>query len=98
MHVTPSNESHRLRLLNLGDPHSPWGSCGEKRHCILCEKTFRGSAILLEMPGTGPIRLRCPSADCAGTPDTWVRCGNPLLDGEAGRDWDRILETAEVGP
>ncbi len=88
-------DEKRLGLLNLSQPHQPWESCAEKRRCIACERTFRGTSATVR--GTnGSTRLSCPT--CGSGPEFWVRLGNPLTDNEIWADWERAIEksAAEV--
>lgn len=79
----------RLKLLNLSQPNQPWESCAEKRLCIVCDRTFRGSSATVRGTGGSP-RLSCPS--CGSGPEFWVRPGNPLIDVEIWADWERAIE------
>lgn len=83
------NDEKRLELLNLSQPNQPWESCAEKRLCIACERTFKGSSATVR--GTnGSTSLACPN--CGSGPDFWVRPGNPLTDDEVWVDWEQAIE------
>lgn len=88
MRIHPS-ENRRLQLLNATRSGRPWESCAEKRLCVSCERTFRGTAATLRQTPTGAARLVCPG--CGSTPDAWVRLGNPLTDEEVWSDWERAI-------
>ena len=83
------SESERLELLNQTQPDRPWKSCAEKRVCLACERTFRGSAVALRKTPRGEKRVACPG--CGSAPVAWVRTGNPLLDEEVWTDWERAI-------
>jgi hypothetical protein len=82
-------DEKRLRLLNESQPDQPWHSCAEKRICIACERTFKGSAATVS-DANGTIALLCPN--CGSGPRLWVRPGNPLTDDLVWGDWERALE------
>ena len=90
------SEPERLALLNEAQPGRPCESCAEKRLCLACERTFRGSAATVRTTPNGAIRLVCPG--CGSAPDVWVRLGNPLIDEEVWGDWERAIahSSAEV--
>jgi hypothetical protein len=81
-----------LKILNEAQPERPWKSCQEKRSCVVCERTFRGTDVIINSHRLGVIRLACPS--CGSDPGLWVRLGNPLLDDLAWADWESALEIA----
>jgi hypothetical protein len=95
MRISPTNDVQILSLLNSSDSSQTWGSCDERRHCILCEQNFRGRQVRMSWVGSGQARLHCPTKGCSGGPQTWVRLGNPLVAGEAWDDWDRIIRDTE---
>lgn len=84
------HDEKRLQLLNANEAGALWRSCSEKRRCIACERTFRGTSVVIRRGNNGVIRLECPG--CGGSPDQWVRLGNPLTDEEVWADWQRAIE------
>ena len=89
MSSQPSDET-RLQLLNEAQPGRPWRSCSEKRRCIACERTFRGTSVTVSALKNGATRLGCPR--CGSAPELWVRLGNPFVDEQVWADWERALE------
>jgi hypothetical protein len=91
MHTFPNDEI-RLQLLNEAQPGRPWGSCKEKRRCIMCERTFRGSDVIVRQSREGVVQLGCPN--CDSKPQFWVRLGNPLLEEHIWADWEVALRSS----
>lgn len=88
----PLDPERRLLLLNAVQPGHPWTACEEKRKCILCERTFRGSAVLVRRALSRP-QLCCPG--CRSGPAYWVRVGNPLLEDAAWNEWEKAIDLHE---
>src|SRR3989442_4346938 len=81
----------KLTALQHSNSFLHWTSLDEMSMCVLCEKTFSGRRVRATQDRLKRITLRCPTPGCNGTPDEWVRPGNPLLCDKAWRDWKRML-------
>ena len=80
----------RLSILCREDGYREWRSLDDKRFCILCERTFTGRQVELQMR-RGRFSLHCPTEDCNSTPRQWVHPGNPLVSDKAYQDWSLAL-------
>lgn len=85
----------KLDALRKGNPYRPWESLDDRRVCVLCEKSFTGRQVEASVGPTGRVRLKCPTEGCPGTPQLWVRPGNPLVSQDAWEDWSRVLNGAK---
>jgi len=84
------NIEDRLSILCREDRYREWRSLDDKRFCILCERTFTGRQVELQMR-RGRFSLHCPTEDCNSTPRQWVHPGNPLVSEKAYQDWSLAL-------
>ena len=91
MNTQRVSSSEKLQALRAVDTRREWNSLDETCICILCEKTFIGRRARPVRDPSGQITLRCPTPACHGTPDVWVRPGNPLLSDDVWGDWQRVL-------
>jgi hypothetical protein len=81
----------RLSILRDEDHFRRWDSLGDKRLCIVCEKTFTGRQIEIRRNRNGGHELRCPTAGCNSQPPQWVY---PLNSEPVYQDWWRPLTAA----
>jgi hypothetical protein len=86
------SSEEKLAALRKGDPTHKWVSLDDKLSCILCDRTFSGRMVDINVGATGRVRLRCPSDGCTATPREWVVPGNPLVSAKAWEDWVRVLD------
>lgn len=88
----------RLAILRRRDIYRDWGSLGEKRFCILCERSISGHKILIKRDEQGIFQLHCPTPGCQGAPREWVFPGNPLTSESVYQDWWRALHRENDEP
>jgi hypothetical protein len=84
----------KLQVLKTGDFRRKWTSLDEACMCVLCERSFPVRRIRGSRDRLGRITLRCPTPGCIGSPDEFVRQGNPLLSEDVWKDWQRVMNEA----
>src|SRR5437667_2474492 len=74
--ITPIElaERDKLQVLQRLDHFRTWRSLDEKRYCLACSKIISGHQIQVigGTPGTGPLRIICPTPGCPAIPMDWV--------------------------
>lgn len=93
--MPPISAPCRLQILNASQPTRPWRNCAEKRRCIACGHTFRGTAVTIRVGARRKPVVGCPG--CGSAPDLWVHPGNPLTDADIWAEWDAaMVRSSEV--
>lgn len=82
----------KLAALRKADPVHYWESLDDRRSCILCEKTFSGRQVEVQVSSTGRVRVHGPTEGCSSKAREWVHPSNPLVSEKAWRDWSRVLD------
>ena len=70
----------KLRILRRLDQYRRWESLDDKRQCIQCGEVISGWDIEVVggTRGLGPLRLQCPTENCAAIPMDWIIPNHPL--------------------
>ena len=69
------SDEEKLETLQQLDQFRRWHSLDEKRYCLVCGRIITGQEIrvIRETPGSGPLRITCPTEHCNAIPMDWVR-------------------------
>ena len=64
----------KIDILRRFDQFRRWRSLDEKRFCLCCNEIITGHEIQVigGTPGTGPLRITCPTENCQAIPMDWI--------------------------
>lgn len=75
------SDDEQLEALRRLDQFRQWHSLDEKRYCLVCGELITGRQVQVAggTPGSGPLRLNCPTEGCNSIPMDWVLPTNEIL-------------------